>query len=56
MKNYTQDANEFVQQLMESGYVKSDIFTKFVSGGKQVVYPIVGEDGHPHLEKRTFKN
>lgn len=56
MADYTQMANQFVEQLMAEGYARSDIFTKFVQGGKQVVYPVVGEDGRPHLSKRTFRD
>lgn len=56
IKSYTQDANQFIEDLMAQGYSKSDIFTKFVTGGKQVVYPVIGEDGRPHLEKKTFKS
>lgn len=56
IKGYTQDANQFIQDLIKEGYSKADIFTKFVTGGKQVVYPVIGEDGRPHLEKKTFKN
>lgn len=56
IKSYTQDANQFIQDLIKEGYGKADIFTKFVTGGKQVVYPVIGEDGRPHLEKKTFKN
>jgi hypothetical protein len=55
IKGYTQDANQFIEDLKAQGYSKSDIFTKFVTGGKQVVYPVIGEDGRPHLEKKTFK-
>lgn len=56
MANYTEEANKFIEELVGQGYSKSDIFTKFVTGGKQVVYPVVGEDGRPHLEKRTFRD
>lgn len=56
MANYTEEANKFIGELVEQGYSKSDIFTKFVTGGKQVVYPVIGEDGRPHLEKKTFKD
>ena len=55
MADYTEEANRFVETLVERGYSKADIYTKFVSGGKQIVYPVVGEDGKPHLEKRTFR-
>ena len=54
MAEYTELANKFIAELISQGYQKSDIFTKFVTGGKQVVYPVVGEDGRPHLAKRTF--
>ena len=56
LKPYTGDANAFVKGLIESGYSKDDIFTKYVKGGKQVVYPVIGEDGKPHLEKMTFRS
>lgn len=55
IKSYTGDANKFIEELMANGYQKADIFTKFVTGGKQVVYPVIGEDGKPHLAKKTFK-
>lgn len=55
IKGYTQDANQFIEDLKVQGYSKSDIFTKFVTGGKQVVYPVIGDDGKPHLAKKTFK-
>lgn len=54
-KNYTADANQFVDQLVKNGYDKNDIFTKYVTGGKVVIYPVIGPDGKPHLEKKTFK-
>ena len=54
-KNYTTDSNQFVDQLVKNGYDKKDIFTKYVTGGKEVVYPVIGQDGKPHLEKKTFK-
>lgn len=54
-KNYTEEANQFVEQLIKDGYDKKDIFTKYVTGGKEVVYPVIGQDGKPHLEKKTFK-
>ena len=56
IKGYTENANKFIEDLMKDGYAKSDIFTKFVTGGKQVVYPVIGEDGKPHLAKKTFKS
>lgn len=56
IKGYTENANKFIEELMKEGYAKSDIFTKFVTGGKQVVYPVIGEDGKPHLAKKTFKS
>jgi len=56
IKGYTENANKFIEELMKDGYAKSDIFTKFVTGGKQVVYPVIGEDGKPHLAKKTFKS
>lgn len=55
IKSYTGDANKFIEELIATGYRKADIFTKFVTGGKQVVYPVIGEDGKPHLAKKTFK-
>jgi hypothetical protein len=55
MAQYTETANAFIASLVEQGYSKADIFTKFVTGGKQVVYPVIGDDGRPHLEKKTFK-
>ena len=54
-KNYTEEANQFVQNLLNDGYDKKDIFTKYVTGGKEVVYPVIGQDGKPHLEKKIFK-
>lgn len=54
-KNYTEEANQFVEQLIKDGYDKKDISTKYVTGGKEVVYPVIGEDGKPHLEKKIFK-
>ena len=55
IKSYTGDANKLIEELMATGYQKADIFTKFVTGGKQVVYPVIGDDGRPHLAKKTFK-
>lgn len=55
MAEYTEEANKFIETLVKDGYSKSDIFTKFVKGGKEVVYPVIGEDGRPHLAKKTFK-
>ena len=55
IKNYTEEANQFVEQLIKDGYDKKDIFTKYVTGGKEVVYPVIGQDGKPHLEKKIFK-
>jgi len=55
LKKYTEDANSFVEGLVAEGYSKGDIFTKYVAGGKQVVYPVIGKDGKPHLEKKTFR-
>ena len=55
LKEYTEDANSFVKKLIAEGYTKDDIFTKYVAGGKQVVYPVIGEDGKPQLEKKTFR-
>ena len=54
MAQYTETANAFIASLVEQGYSKADIFTKFVTGGKQAVYPVIGDDGKPHLAKRTF--
>ena len=54
MSEYTELANKFIEELISQGYQKSDIFTKFVTGGKQVVFPVIGDDGRPHLSKRTF--
>ena len=56
VKNYTGSANQFIEQLLDDSYDRSDIFTKFVKGGKQVVFPVIGDDGWPHLEKRTFRD
>ena len=56
VKDYTGNANQFIEHLVETGYDRSDIFTKFVKGGKQVVFPVIGEDGRTHLEKRTFRD
>ena len=55
MAGYTEEANKFIEELVKQGYTKSDIFTKFVKGGKEVVYPVIGEDGRPHLDKKVFK-
>lgn len=55
-KNYTEDAKKFIEKLIELGYDKKDIFTKYVTGGKEVVYPVISpEDGRPHLERKLFK-
>ena len=55
MKDYTAEANAFIETLLADGYANADIYTKFVTGGKQVVYPVIGEDGRPHLAKKVFK-
>ena len=55
MATYTEDANAFIGELVAQGYVKGDIYAKFVKGGKEVVYPVVGEDGRPHLARRVFR-
>lgn len=55
MKDYTVEASKFIESLLADGYTPADIYSKFVSGGKQVVYPVIGEDGKPHLAKKVFK-
>ena len=35
MANYTEEANAFIEGLLKEGYVKGDIYTKFVKGGKE---------------------
>lgn len=55
MADYTQQANEFIETLIAGGIGRKDIFTHFVPKGKQVVYPVLGDDGKPHLAKKTFK-
>lgn len=55
MADYTTQANEFIQSLVDQGVPKADIFTHFVNKGKQVVWPVLGDDGKPHLAKKTFK-
>jgi hypothetical protein len=55
MADYTTLANEFIDQLVKDGIDKADIFCHFVTKGKQVVWPVIGDDGKPHLQKKTFK-
>lgn len=55
VSRYTLDAEGFVKGLMSDGYSRKDIYTKYVAGGKEVVYPVIGDDGRPHLEKKVFK-
>jgi hypothetical protein len=55
MAGYTEEANIFIESLVKGGYPKGDIYTKFVKGGKEVVYPVIGEDGRPHLARKVFK-
>jgi hypothetical protein len=55
MAGYTEEANIFIESLVKEGYLKGDIYTKFVKGGKEVVYPVIGEDGRPHLARKVFK-
>lgn len=55
MAGYTEEANIFIASLVKEGYLKGDIYTKFVKGGKEVVYPVIGEDGRPHLARKVFK-
>ena len=55
MAGYTEEANIFIKSLVKEGYLKGDIHTKFVKGGKEVVYPVIGEDGRPHLARKIFK-
>lgn len=55
MADYTQQANEFIETLIAEGIDRKDIFTHFVPKGKQVVYPVLGDDGKPHLAKKTFR-
>lgn len=55
MATYTEQANDFIESLVKNGVDKKDIFSHFVTKGKQVVWPVISEDGKPHLEKKTFK-
>lgn len=55
MASYTEEANNFIEGLLKEGYLKGDIYAKFVKGGKEVVYPVVGEDGRPHLARKVFR-
>ena len=55
MADYTAAANARIEELVKSGLSKDDIFTKFISGGKQIIYPTIGDDGKAHLVKETFK-
>lgn len=57
MANYTEDANKFIEEelLGKKGIDKADIFTHFVTKGKQVVWAEIGDDGKAHLVKKTFK-
>lgn len=55
MADYTTQANEFIESLVQQGVDKKDIFSHFVTKGKQVVWPVIGDYGKPHLEKKTFK-
>ena len=55
MADYTTEANLFIDSLIEQGIDRKDIFTHFVSKGKQVVWPALGADGKAHLMKKTFK-
>ena len=55
MADYTTQANEFIESLVQQGVDKKDIFSHFVTKGKQVVWPVIGDDGKPHLSKKTFK-
>lgn len=55
MADYTTQANEFIDDLVAQGYDKKDIRSHFVAKGKQVIYPVIGEDKKPHLVVKTFK-
>lgn len=55
MAEYTELANQFIDSLVKQGIDKNDIFTHFITKGKQVIWPVIGQDGKPHLEKKTFK-
>jgi len=55
MADYTTQANAFIDDLVANGYDKKDIQSHFVTKGKQVIWPVIGEDGKPHLMKKTFK-
>lgn len=57
MQTYTDEKTEFKAKLLEENphLTKDDIYTKFVTGGVQIVWPVIGKDGKPHLEKKTFK-
>lgn len=57
MAEYTEQANAFIQETLikEKGIDQKDIFSHFVPKGKQVIWPELGEDGKPHLLKKTFK-
>lgn len=55
-KQYTNDSNDFIASLLSQGYLKEDIERKFITGGVQVTYPVIGDDGKPHLAKIKFKS
>ena len=55
MTEYTQNANDFINDLISSGIEKKDIHSHFVSKGKQVLWPYIGEDGKPHINTKTFR-
>jgi len=52
---YTSDKNAFVQELIGRGYARKDISVKYTASGAVVEYPVIGDDGKPHLIKTTFK-
>lgn len=46
----------FLKELKkETGLKDEDILKHYVSGGCKFVYPVIGEDGKPHLASKTFK-
>ena len=57
MSSYTEDANKFIEDELaaKKGIDKKDIFSHFVTKGKQVIWPEIGDDGKAHLVKKVFK-
>lgn len=57
MSSYTEDANKFIEDelVAKKGIDKKDIFSHFVTKGKQVIWPEIGDDGKAHLVKKVFK-